>query len=109
MISINDEGHIIVELKNTSYDISSKQYTDFLLWITSPERDVQIDADDFRVSDSLSDTDKQKAERYSKFLTDFIKKRELKLSDLDRTIPSEMREKEINDFIEKLKQQSKTR
>ena len=104
MIRSNSSGGILVTANGKSYDLAvSEQYADFLLWITSPKRNVTITTDTFAIAEGLPDDEKGKAERYAAFLTDFVAKREAKLNEMDRMPEPEQRENAINAFIDKLK------
>ena len=103
MIRIDDEGHIVIEVNGTSYDLSaSEEYSSFLLWVTSPGGDVSIDAEAFQVADDLTGSERDKAERYAEFLTNFASRREEKLAELNKTRSPEEREAEVKEFIDRL-------
>lgn len=103
MITIGNKSQIIVEINDKSYDLSQdSQYSDFLLYITSPESDILIDKDSFRVDDSIQEDLKEKAERYSQFLVDYSEKRRMKLEELDKDSKWEERKNNVNKFIENL-------
>lgn len=103
MIKIGSQSQIIVEMSDKSYDLSQdNQYSDFLLYITSPESDIFIDKDSFQIDDSIQDDLKEKAERYSQFLVDYCEKRKMKLEELDKVLTWEERKNNVNKFIENL-------
>lgn len=108
MITINGDRHVIVQIDNARYDLSfAEQYSNFLLLVTSPDEDTPISLADFEIDPELDDSVRPIAERYSNFLTEFIKRREKKLGELKQDIPSEEREKAINDFIQRLREAPK--
>lgn len=105
MIKSNDEGNIIVDLEEESFDLmTSDGYSRFLLWISSPDPDVSIDEEMFSVASDIKESAKAKAERYSVFLKDFAVRREEKLKRLsDGSLP-EKRETEADALLEHLKE-----
>ena len=50
MVTINKDGHVIISLDDLSYDLNvSKDYSDFLLKVTSPSSDVNLNEDCFTI------------------------------------------------------------
>lgn len=107
MITCGTDGKVIVQLgEGKSFDLSaSDQYADLLLWLTSPDERVQIDESDFEVDETLDGNNRAKAERYSDFISAFLKRRKDKLSE-SRALTAEKREESIKEFIEYLRQES---
>lgn len=77
MVTINKDGHVIISLDDLSYDLNvSKDYSDFLLKVTSPSSDVNLNEDCFTIEEGLDDDKSAKARRYAEFLIDFVQRRE---------------------------------
>lgn len=73
MVTINKDGHVIISLDDLSYDLNvSKDYSDFLLKVTSPSSDVNLNEDCFTIEEGLDDDKSAKARRYAEFLIDFV-------------------------------------
>lgn len=104
MISTTNESEIVVKVGNKSYKLSSsKEYAEFLIWVTSPDPAIDISPDQFEVDPSVPDQDRPKAERYSEFLKGFAARRKEKLSTVDDGLTAEEREARIKEFINELK------
>ena len=62
MVTINKDGHVIISLDDLSYDLNvSKDYSDFLLKVTSPSSDVNLNEDCFTIEEGLDDDKSAKA------------------------------------------------
>ncbi|WP_283171673.1 hypothetical protein [Curtanaerobium respiraculi] len=128
MITCDESGSIVVKIDDAAYDLSnSEQYADFLFWVTSPEKNAvpdegatpdenaapddnempdkkpTIDDDVFKVDDNIPKEYRAKASRYAEFLIEYAHRRQDKLAEMAKTLPTEQREKEIQAFIKRLK------
>lgn len=105
MITCGSDGRVIVNMDGRSFDLSvSDQYADLVLRLTSPDERVQIVESDFEVDEMLDGDNMAKAERYSAFICNFLKKRKEKLNE-DQAITAEKREASINGLIDYLTQE----
>ncbi len=103
MITCGDDGKVIIQLEGEIFNLSvSNEYADFILRLTSPDSKVQFCESDFEIDDKLDGDNRAKAERYSEFIADFLKKRKAKFEE-DQMLTAEKREASIRDFIEQLK------
>lgn len=128
MIMCDESGNIVVKIDDAVYDLSnSEQYAGFLLWVTSPEKNAvpdegatpdenavpddnempdkkpTIDDDVFEVDVNIPEEYRAKASRYAEFLIDYSHRRQEKLAEMAKTLTTEQREKEIQEFIKRLK------
>lgn len=105
MIRSNVKGQIVVEANGKPYNLSvSEEYSNFLLWITTPNSDIAIDEKTFQVADDLAESERGKAERYAEFLADFAKRRKERLAEMNKSLSPEVREARVNEFIDRLNQ-----
>ena len=103
MITCGDNGKVIIQLEGEAFNLSvSNEYADFVLRLTSPDARVQFCESDFKIDDKLDGDNRARAERYSEFVADFLKKRKAKFEE-DQMLTAEKREASIRDFIEQLK------
>lgn len=104
MIEASISGNIVIKAGGRSYDLSvSDQYTDFLLWVTSPDEKAAIDEDAFTVADDVPKEHREKADRYAEFLKDYSQRRQIKLSEIKQGLTTDQREDDIKAFISRLK------
>lgn len=103
MITCGDDGNVIVQLENESFNLSvTSEYADFILRLTSPDESILFNESDYGIDDELDGDRRAKAERYSAFICDFIARRKEKL-DEEQMFTAETREAAIKEFIEHLK------
>ena len=103
MIKCDAKGEIVVKTEDAEYNLSiTEDYTNFLIWITTPSENESICNDAFVVDDKIDETNRAKADRYSSFLCDFVNKRNEILKDKEM-LSDEEREEQIKAFLEKLK------
>lgn len=101
MLSVNEEGHVIISLDDSSYDLTiSKDYSDFLLRVTSPSSNLNEGC--FEVEEGLDDDRNAKALRYSEFLVDFLQRREKMLEVVGELTSAQEREQKIKSFVDRL-------
>lgn len=102
MITCGAAGNIIVRDGTESFDLStSNGYSNLVLRLTSPDEREHFSAKLFEVDDNLAGTDRAKAERYSEFLSDYAKRREAKLEEI-QDLTAEQRRASISEFIRQL-------
>lgn len=103
MVTINKDGHVIISLDDLSYDLNvSKDYSDFLLKVTSPSSDVNLNEDCFTIEEGLDDDKSAKARRYAEFLIDFVQRREKQQDEAGKLSTAKEREEKIRAFIDRL-------
>lgn len=103
MITCDKDGQILITNDQTSYNLADvDQYTEFLLWVTSPNRAACIDADAFEIDESISGSQLEKAKRYSSFLSSFAAKRMSLLDSSGSQEVGEQRLAEIRSLLGKL-------
>ena len=128
MITCDKAGNIVIKINDATYDLSnSRQYADFLLWVTSPEENAVLDEgatpdenavpdeneklcekstfddDAFKVDDDIPEEYRAKASRYADFLIEYARRRQDKLAEMTKVRTTEQREKDIQTFIKRLK------
>ncbi|MDI9590210.1 MAG: hypothetical protein QM302_04110 [Acidobacteriota bacterium] len=104
MITISENGSIVIMADGKSYDLSaSDQYADFLLWVTSPDEKSTLCEDTFKVAESVPEEHQDKAARYAEFLSDYAQRRQVKLREMSQSLTSDQRESDIEAFIARLK------
>ena len=103
MVTINKDGHVIISLDDLSYDLNvSKDYSDFLLKVTSPSSDVNLNEDCFTIEEGLDEDKSAKARRYAEFLIDFVQRREKQQDEAGKLSTAKEREEKIRAFIDRL-------
>lgn len=102
MITMGENGNIIINANVHTYDLSSPEdYTELLLWLTSPDPAISIDSKAFEIDPDASDESKETLERYGSFLKTFVKKRESMILDVSAK-PFSKREEEIKKLLNRL-------
>ena len=103
MITCDDDGGILVDIDGRSYCLSdAEQYSEFLLWVTSPDPGVDIADVNFKVDDGVSGERRECAQRYADFLIDFAKARRERLSSKSEGCSYEQLQSKIEALIQSL-------
>ena len=85
-----------------SFDLSlAEQYAEFVLKLTDPNDQVELDEQFVSVDESLTGEAKAKADRYAAFLSSFVRRRAEKITE-DKALTTEQREAAIDAFIDRL-------
>lgn len=103
MITMGENDNIIISANVHTYDLSSlEDYTELLLWLTSPDPTTLIDSNAFEIDpDASSAESKEMLERYGSFLKTFVEKRESMVQEAS-TKPFLKREEEIKELLNRL-------
>lgn len=102
MITMGENGNIIINVNVHTYDLSSPEdYTELLLWLTSPDPTTPIDSNAFEIDPDASAESKEMLERYGSFLKTFVEKRESMIQEAS-TKPFPKREEEIKELLNRL-------
>lgn len=76
MLSINEENQIIFSKDDIEWNLEkSEDYKRFLLWITSPNEEENIDVELFDIDSAVDEGKKPRAMRYKEFLKAFAERR----------------------------------
>lgn len=104
MLSINSDDQIVVKSGSDEWNLEdSESYAEFLIWITTPQKDPTITKELFELDASISEGCKPRAERYSEFLREFVDRRNALLKKHEEEqLSFEDFVKSIDDFIELL-------
>lgn len=104
MINCDNNGSIVVNANNCSYKLSnSDDYTDFLLWLTSPNPADSIDGSAFEVDESVPEEHRELAQRYAEFLTEFAEIRAERLSSKGEGSGYDQLKSRVNELISSFK------
>lgn len=104
MIACDNNGSIVVNANNCSYQLSnSDDYTDFLLWLTSPNPADSIDDSAFEVDENVPEEHRELAQRYAEFLSEFAEIRKDRLSSKDEDSGYDQLKSRVNELIESFK------
>jgi len=104
MIVCDNNGSIVVNANNCSYQLSnSDDYTDFLLWLTSPNPADSIDDSAFEVDENVPEEHRELAQRYAEFLSEFAEIRKDRLSSKDEDSGYDQLKSRVNELIESFK------
>lgn len=104
MIACDNNGSIVVNANNCSYQLSnSDDYTDFLLWLTSPNPADSIDDSAFEVDENVPEEHRELAQRYAEFLSEFAETRKDRLSSKDEDSGYDQLKSRVNELIESFK------
>lgn len=104
MIVCDNNGSIVVNANNWSYQLSnSDDYTDFLLWLTSPNPADSIDDSAFEVDENVPEEHRELAQRYAEFLSEFAEIRKDRLSSKDEDSGYDQLKSRVNELIESFK------
>lgn len=104
MIACDNNGSIVVNVNNCSYQLSnSDDYTDFLLWLTSPNPADSIDDSAFEVDENVPEEHRELAQRYAEFLSEFAEIRKDRLSSKDEDSGYDQLKSRINELIDSFK------
>lgn len=102
MIAMSENDEIIITANAATYALPSPEdYTELLLWLTSPDPAISIDSNAFEIDPNASAESKETLERYGSFLKTFVKKRESMIQDAS-TKPFLKREEEIKELLNRL-------
>lgn len=103
MIAMGENDNIIIKTNVHTYDLSSPEdYTELLLWLTSPDPTIPIDSNAFEIDpDASSVESKEMLDRYGSFLKTFVEKRESMIQEAS-TKPFPKREEEIKELLNRL-------
>lgn len=103
MLIADKEGNVVFKLEDgVSYNFSkSDEYINFLMWITNPNPEVEIDPDKFEVAVTDDADTTAKLKRYSDFLKDFAEKRTQLLAECT-SLTGKEREKKIEELLANL-------
>lgn len=105
MITCDANGKIEVEVNGTCYCLDdADQYSEFLLWATSPDPAVKIAAEVFAIDPDVPEEHRERAQRYGAFLSCFAAKREERLSAKEPVPAYEELQHKINELIKSFKQ-----
>lgn len=104
MIACDNDGSIVVNANNCSYQLSSSDdYADFLLWLTSPNPADSIDDSAFEVDENVPEEHRELAQRYAEFLSEFAEIRKDRLSSKDEDSGYNQLKSRVNELIESFK------
>lgn len=104
MIACDNDGSIVVNANNCSYQLSSSDdYADFLLWLTSPNPADSIDDSAFEVDENVPEEHRELAQRYAEFLSEFAEIRKDRLSSKDEDSGYDQLKSRVNELIESFK------
>lgn len=104
MITCDNNGSIVVNANNCSYQLSnSDDYADFLLWLTSPNPADSIDDSAFEVDENVPEEHRELAQRYAEFLSEFAEIRKDRLSSKDKDSGYDQLKSRVNELIESFK------
>lgn len=104
MIVCDNNSSIVVNANNCSYQLSnSDDYTDFLLWLTSPNPADSIDDSAFEVDENVPEEHRELAQRYAEFLSEFAEIRKDRLSSKDEDSGYDQLKSRVNELIESFK------
>lgn len=104
MIACDNNGSIVVNANNCSYQLSnSDDYADFLLWLTSPNPADSIDDSAFEVDENVPEEHLELVQRYAAFLTEFAEIRKDRLSSKDEDSGYDQLKSRVNELIESFK------
>lgn len=102
MITCDANGKVIVRDGEDSFDLSlAEQYADFVLKLTDPSDQVELDEQFVSVDESLTGEAKAKADRYAAFLSSFVRRR-AEIITADKALTTGQREAAIDAFIDRL-------
>lgn len=122
MLKIDQNDHVVVDLQSgSSFDLSnSTQYREFLLWITTPEKERTFDENgkecktitvvdferDFSIDENASAEKKVILQRYQEFFNFFVEERNEIIANNTKNMSNEDRMKKIEEFTNRLKTES---
>lgn len=100
MITCDNNGSVVVNANNCSYQLSnSDDYANFLLWLTSPNPADGIDGSAFEVDDNVPEEHRELAQRYAEFLAEFAEIRAKRLSSKDEGSEYDQLRNRVNGLI----------
>ncbi len=105
MITCDASGKIKVEVNGSCYCLDdADQYSEFLLWATSPDPAVTIAAEVFTIDPGVSEEHRERAQRYAASLSCFAAKRMERLSAKEPVAAYEELKRKIDELIKSFKQ-----
>lgn len=103
MLTVDNDGNVMFKLNDDScFNLSnSNEYIDFLMWITNPDPEAEIEQDAFNIVETNDADTAAKLRRYSDFLKDFAEKRTQLLAECT-SLTGKEREKKIEELLANL-------